>query len=573
MKQMKSLKAKVIIPLLLLAVIGISTSFMGLASLKQLGAAGNEIAGKNVPVIITLDAISANVEEMQQLLLTHSVMDTKEDKQAVEQEISISVATCKAYIEKYKELAQDETSYNELLGIYESYMENYNDTLSLSATNNSRAVTEQVNGVLSDIFHQLNDKVNAMLLEEQTNMGLAKGRQDNIYSNAVINAYGMLIIMLIIFAASAFVVVRTIIVPTIGYEKKLREITEKINAKNGDLTQRIPVVTGDEVGKLVQGVNLFIVTLQKILGEIVTSSTDLGNTFRSVNDSITLANENSGDISAAMEEVAATMDTVAATIGGINDSTAAVGEAVDHVTNATRDIHEHTVEMRRRAEELEHTAVSNKNGTNEVMDAILGRLNQAIENSKSVARVDELTNEILSISAQTNLLALNASIEAARAGEVGKGFAVVADEIRQLADSSRETANNIQNINGIVVSAVNELSANANEIIEYISSRILPDYDNYAISGKQYREDAEEVSEAMDNCLQRMDELTRHMSDLIEQMEGISKAVGECSQGINISADSTSKLGGEINEVFENVESSVRVVQNLKQQSDAFTNL
>lgn len=61
------------------------------------------------------------------------------------------------------------------------------------------------------------------------------------------------------------------------------------------------------------------------------------------------------------------------------------------------------------------------------------------------------------------MLALNASIEAARAGEVGKGFAVVADEIRQLAYSSRETANKIQNINSLVISAVNELSDNANE--------------------------------------------------------------------------------------------------------------
>lgn len=570
---MKSLKTKVIIPLLLLAVIGISISFMGLTSLKQLGAAGDEIAGKNVPVIITLDAISANVEEMQQLLLTHSVMDTKEDKQSVEQEINTSVATCEAYIEKYKELTEDEESYNELLEIYESYMENYEDTLSLSATNNSRAVTEQVNGVLSEIFHQLSDKVDAMILEEQTNMGLAKGKQDNIYSNALVNAYGMMTIMLIVFVASVIVVIRTIIVPTVSYEKKLREITEKINAKNGDLTQRIPVTTGDEVGRLVQGVNLFIVTLQRIMGEIVSSSVDLGDTFRSVNDSIALANQNSGDISAAMEEAAATMDTVASTIGSINDSTTAVGDAVDHVMNATREIHEHTMEMRQRAEELENTAVSNKNGTNEVMETILGHLNQAIENSRSVERVDELTNEILNISSQTNLLALNASIEAARAGEVGRGFAVVADEIRQLADSSRETANNIQNINSIVVSAVKELSSNANEIIEYISATILPDYDNYAVSGKQYRQDAEAVSEAMDSCMQRMDELAGHMSSLIEQMAGISRAVDECSQGINMSADSTSKLGGEINQVYENVESSVRVVQNLKQQSDAFTNL
>lgn len=570
---MKSLKSKVIIPLMLLALIGIASSFIGLVSLKQLGAAGNEIAAEHVPVIIILDAISSNVEQMQELLLTHSVMDTKEDKEAVEQEIAVSAATLKAYLEKYNEITADEATYQELIGIYNKYMEDYSATLSLSAMNNTREVTAQVNGVLSDIFAQLNEKVQAMIKQEQIDVGLAKGKQDNIYDNAVIIAYGMLIIMIIIFAASVVVTVKTIIAPTVAYEKKLREITKKIDEKNGDLTQRIPVQTGDEVGKLVQGVNLFILTLQKIMSEIVLSSVDLDRTFINVNGSITEANDNSRDISAAMEEVAATMDAVSSTISEINENTASVGADVDNVTNVTRNIHEYTLEMRQRAEELEQTAVTNKNGTNEMMETILTRLNQAIENSGSVARVNELTNEILSISGQTNLLALNASIEAARAGEVGKGFAVVADEIRQLADSSRETANKIQNINGIVVSAVNELSQSANEIMKYISSTILPDYDNYAISGKQYREDAEEVSSAMDKCLKRMDNLTAHISALVEQMAGIAKSVEECSQGISASAESTSKLVEEINHVHENVESSVQVVQNLKQHSDAFTNL
>lgn len=570
---MKSLKVKVIVPLLLLAVIGIVSSLMGLVSLRQLGEAGNEIAAKRVPVIITLDAISLNIQQMQQLLLTHSVMDTKEDKARVEEEIGIAAATLKAYLEKYKNLAEDETIYNDMMASYEAYMANYSETLSLSAMNNTRAVTEQVNGVLSDIFEQLNTKIQGMIIQEQTDIGLAKGKQGNIYNNAVIIAYGMLIIMVIVFVTSVLVAVKSIIIPTVDYERKLSEITKKINEKNGDLTQRITVCTGDEVGKLVKGVNLFIITLQRIMQEIVSSSDDLGKAFDKVNESISEVNKNTGDISVAMEEVASTMDTVSTTINVMNESTAKVGEAVNEVAGVTRDIHAHTNQMRNRAEELERTAVANKDGTDKMMSTIMVKLNEAIENSKSVSRVDELTNEILSISSQTNLLALNASIEAARAGAVGKGFSVVADEIRQLADNSRETANKIQNINGIVISAVNELSANANEIIAYISSTILPDYDNYAVSGKQYRADAEAVSKAMDNCMREMEDLNDHINSLAGQMNQIATSVGECSIGVNTSAGNTSTLVEEMKEVFQNVESSEKVVQNLKQNSDAFTKL
>ena len=570
---MKSLKVKVIVPLLLLAVIGMISSLMGLVSLRQLGEAGNEIAAKRVPVIITLDAISLNIQQMQQLLLTHSVMDTKEDKARVEEEISIAAATLKAYLEAYEDLTEDESMYNNMMASYEAYMTNYSETLSLSTMNNTRAVTEQVNGVLSDIFGKLNTKIQNIIIQEQTDIGLAKGKQEHIYNNAVIIAYGMLIIMAIVFVTSALVAVKSIIIPTVDYERKLSEITKKINEKNGDLTQRITVCTGDEVGKLVKGVNLFIITLQKIMQDIVSSSDDLGKSFNKVNESISEVNKNTGDISVAMEEVASTMDTVSTTINVMSESTTKVGEAVNEVTGVTRDIHTHTNQMRSRAEELERTAVANKDGTDKMMSTIMVKLNQAIENSKSVSRVDELTNEILNISSQTNLLALNASIEAARAGAVGKGFSVVADEIRQLADNSRETANKIQNINGIVISAVNELSANANEIIEYISSTILPDYDNYAVSGKQYRADAEAVSSAMDNCLREMDELNDHINSLADQMSQIATSVGECSIGVNTSAGNTSILVEEMKEVFQNVESSEKVVQNLKQNSDAFTKL
>lgn len=569
---MKNLKVKVVVPLFLLALIGMLSSFLGYRSLQQLGMVGKEIVTERVPTIITLDSILISVEQLQQQLLIHSILDTREEKEQLEKEIQISSATLNAYLKEYKKLV-DTNHYQELEEVYQAYIERYKDTLRFSISSDNEAVIAQIRGTLSTCFRQLREEVQKRIQEEQIEVGVEKKQQDMVYENGAIISYGMLIIMALVFLESSIVIVKTVIIPTITYERKLKEITDKINQKDGDLTQRIQVSTADEIGRLAKGVNLFIRTLQGIIKEIVYSSKELNQTFESVNSSIAVANTNSSDISAAMEEVAATMDMVSSTVFEINSSTASIGQNVEQVTEDTHRIHEHTRKMQKQAEELEKTAAINRDRTNQVMDTILTKLDQAIENSKNVAQVNELTNEILSISGQTNLLALNASIEAARAGEVGRGFAVVAGEISNLADNSRETANKIQTINRIVVGAVNELSSSANGIVEYISKTILPDYDTYAVSGKQYREDAEEISEAMNGCLKRMDELEEHMERLVGQMENISKAVSECNQGINQSAESTTNLVSEINQVYSNVEASVKIVKNLKQQSDAFTNL
>ena len=89
----------------------------------------------------------------------------------------------------------------------------------------------------------------------------------------------------------------------------------------------------------------------------------------------------------------------------------------------------------------------------------------ALVNCKSVNEIESLTSEILEISEQTNLLALNASIEAARAGEAGKSFSVVAEEIRELADNSKNTANDIQEISKKVIDAVGNVAGNSTELV------------------------------------------------------------------------------------------------------------
>ena len=193
---------------------------------------------------------------------------------------------------------------------------------------------------------------------------------------------------------------------------------------------------------------------------------------------LSTSNDSATDLSAMTEELSATMQDVGHSVSVINNNTENVRGDVEMIAHKSGEINEFSKEMKANADKMESDARNNMDKTNETIGIILEGLGKAIEDSHSVGQVTSLTDEILNISSQTNLLALNASIEAARAGEAGKGFAVVADEIRGLADSSRETANRIQQINSVVVAAVNNLSDNANELVGYIQNAILPEFED-----------------------------------------------------------------------------------------------
>ena len=398
-------------------------------------------------------------------------------------------------------------------------------------------------------------------------------RQDKVYKNnktAASVMMGLSIVMLCITVRVAYI---TVIKPLKEQAAQLGEMIRKIHAGQGDLTMRVGVGSNDEIGQSSAAINDFIETLQVIMSKIISNSNTLDGVVADVTQSVSVSSDKANDISAIMEELSATMQEISSTANSVSANAVTTESDVQTMSKQTEIISNFTQEMRKRAAALEQTATANKNNTLKIIHSITEEMKEALEESRSVEKVTQLTDDILSISGQTNLLALNASIEAARAGESGRGFAVVADEIRQLADSSREAANNIQNINEQVMKAVRGLVRSSEQIISYINESILPDYESFVKGGQQYSDDAIHIGDTMLRYKESTHGILKTMMDITEAIEGISQAVEESADGVTEAAVSIDTLVRSIAAVDEKMDENSRVAGNLNEEAANFTSI
>ena len=336
------------------------------------------------------------------------------------------------------------------------------------------------------------------------------------------------------------------------------------------MSDRVRVISNDEIADLGNGINLFMDKLQEILKLIIENTNYMENVVAEVDGSVVKSNDSASDLSAMTEELSATMQDVGLSVNTINDNADNILKDVEIIATKSDDINQFSKEMKANAEKIESDARYNMVQTGEKVGNILDVLNKAIEDSKSVDQVNNLTNDILNISSQTNLLALNASIEAARAGEAGKGFAVVADEIRQLADSSRETANKIQSINSVVVAAVNNLSDNANNLVSYLQQTILPEFQTFVDGGVKYKENASYIENAMDEFVEKTDVLKKNMDEIAHSINTITTVVDDGAAGVNNAAISTQDLVEDMVNISNKMIENKSIAQNLKNSTNIF---
>lgn len=378
---------------------------------------------------------------------------------------------------------------------------------------------------------------------------------------------------ILVVAFVMIIVMRSIARPAKNASRHLSRIIGKIENNEGDLTERIDVKTQDEVGQLVRGINSFLEQLQGIMLKIQSGSLNMNELVVNITDGINDSNENASNVSATMEQLSASMEEVAATLDQITAGTQDVLNAAENMSGKAENGAEFVTEIKSRAQGVKEMATKSKDSTSQMIGDMKQLLETAIENSHSVKKIDELTNEILDISSQTNLLALNASIEAARAGEAGKGFAVVADEIRILADNSRDTANNIQGISAMVTKAVDELAANANKMLAFVGGTVLADYDNFVEVANQYDDDADNMNTILHEFYESAQHLAGTMTQMTDGIDGINTAVDESAQGVTVAAQSTGQLVEALGMIKMQADTNKEISAQLQSEVERFKNI
>lgn len=568
---------KIMIPVIIVGLAGIAGGSITLKALNENQQSSTQITGDGIDNLIALDEINLDYEKTMKLSLAYCTSNSADMKKYVMSELK----TYSEKITKYEDTLlknKDDFSKEE-----QQIMEDTFDLITQAQGQivETLAIADQDPETALKFF---NEKVTEWSSEIAGNLDTLTASNDERINNLVSEqkkvfkrsfAFAVVLITLLVvaFVMTVIVVYQMVIKPLRKQAKQLHLIIREINEGRGDLTKRLEVNSNDEIGASSRGINEFIETLQNIMSKIITNSNVLDGIVGNVVTNVASSNDSASDISAIMEELSATMEEVSATTNNVTTNTEKVNKRVHNMAERTEEISKYAQEMKVRAVELEHSAKDNKDHTSKVVGEITDEMNIALENSKSVEKVAQLTEDILSISSQTNLLALNASIEAARAGEAGKGFAVVAEEIRQLADSSRETANKIQNINEMVIESVNGLVNASEKIITYVNETILKDYDAFVQGGQQYNNDATQIDENMIEYAQQVKAVMQNVAEMTESIDGINSAVEESAKGVTDAAVNIDSLVQSISQVSTQMNENSAVAKNLKEESESFTNV
>ncbi len=572
-KQGIGLEMKIMLLILLFAAAAFGCIFILVNKLQSITNVSNEIVTKQVTEQEQISELSREFTYINGQVLTH-VMTTnnvtmEELKTKILAEMEQMDTQMDAFSKCLSENDQRRDAFQSAYDVYAKYKRTVESLLETSAANKTQAYVSATSNL--PMFNEsIEACMDEMLEITETQMDIAHaGMEERAESVPGIVAVASLILaltMLLIMIGIKLWVIN----PVKGATKQVDELVEGIRNNEGDITRRIRVRSRDEIGRLSMAINDLVSQMQEIIEALQNGCRRMQETQTGISACVEKVNESAANTTQNLSRLSGGMEKVSGAVQEVKEDTLLLGQTVEGMKQVAEEGSSYAAGIKGKAGEMKEVALASKKEATSMLSEINAAVNSSIESSQQIHKITKLTGDILGIAGTTNLLALNASIEAARAGEAGKGFAVVAEEIRNLADSSRESANHIKEISDRVVESVQELSDNATRLLNFVNTKVLADYDTLEDTGKNYHEAADHVDEMMADVKEQIGRIQESLQHVNTANDSIEKTVNDSNGMLSVVWENNHGMEEEMKDISSSIEDMSGVVEQLQDSIRCF---
>ncbi len=361
--------------------------------------------------------------------------------------------------------------------------------------------------------------------------------------NRVLVGTGIVIMVTVLLVIAITVPLEKTLIKMLSATKKYQEY---------DFREAIQIEQSDEFGVIAKAFNRVSQGISQMVQKISESSTLIHNSFQEIRTSLSGLNQVTDETEQSTIEIANVMnqtrqnsEEVAHIIGEARNAIETIAERASNGSVMSSEISQRAIQMKDEAGE-------SKKDAEQIYANAKEKMTIAIESASEVSRINELLESILDITDQTNLLALNASIEAARAGESGRGFSIVAQEIKKLAESSSSMVEDIREVTVRIEEVVNSLVNDSQEMLSFIDTKVLEDYEKLSSLGQQYNKDSNAFNDIM------LD-LSATSQELFGSMDTIHTAMLNVADSTNIGAKGVEQIRDNMRIISQDAENFLSI--------------